>query len=439
MESLWSDTVNLPRFNSLRKEVKTDVLIIGGGITGILCAHMLKQAGIDNVLLEAAAVGGGITKNTTAKITAQHGLIYDKLIKDVGKVRASGYLQANLWAVQKFRSLCEGIDCDFEEKDAYVYSLYDMQSIQSEIEALSTLGYSAEFLQELPLPFSVAGAVRFPEQAQFHPLKFINAIAKDLCIYENTPVRELDNQRAVTDFGAVTAEKIIVATHFPFLNKHGSYFLKMFQERSYVIALENAANVKGMYINSVKYGISLRNFKNLLLVGGGGHRTGKTGGGFLELQQFAKDYFPKAREKYRWATQDCMTLDNIPYIGPYSRSTVKNAPKLYAATGYNKWGMTTSMAAAHILTDMVQGRDNPYAEVFSPSRSMLKKQLLVNGLEAVKNLATIKKPRCPHLGCALKWNRIQRTWDCPCHGSRFSENGELIDNPATKNLHIKYH
>ena len=176
--------------------------------------------------------------------------------------------------------------------------------------------------------------------------------------------------------------------------------------------------------------MSFRNYKNLLLIGGGDHRTGKKGGGWQEMRDFAHRHYPQAEEQYHWATQDCMSLDGVPYIGPYSASTTD----LYVATGFNKWGMTTSMVSAMILSDLVQGKKNPYEEVFSPSRSILHPQLKVNGFEAVVNLLTPTTKRCPHLGCALKWNSIEHTWDCPCHGSRFTEDGKLIDNPATGNL-----
>ena len=229
------------------------------------------------------------------------------------------------------------------------------------------------------------------------------------------------------------AEKIIVATHFPFINKHGSYFLKQYQHRSYDLALENAPNVHGMYVDEAQKGMSFRNYQNLLLIGGGDHRTGKQGGNWQELSNFAIRYYPNAKEKYRWATQDCMTLDSVPYIGQYSKHT----PNFYVATGFNKWGMTSAMVAGMILTDMVMGKENPNAEVFSPSRSILRPQLAVNAFEATVNLLTPSQKRCPHLGCALKWNGKERSWDCPCHGSRFTENGVLIDNPATGNLKKK--
>ena len=430
MESLWEQAWERPNFSAQDGDLNTDVLIIGGGMAGVLCAYELHCAGVPYVLVEAETICSGITKNTTAKITSQHGLIYDKLISMFGIERAKQYLSANEAALQTYRELCRNIDCGFEEKAAYTYSLDDRSKIERELKALEKLGFPAGFVDKLPLPFRVAGAVRFPNQAQFHPLQFVSGIAKGLHIYEHTRVRELIGTMAVTNHGRIRAKKIIVTTHFPFLNKHGGYFLKLYQHRSYVIALQNAPDVDGMYLDEAQTGMSFRNHKNLLLVGGGDHRTGKQGGGWQELRDFARRHYPQAEEQYHWATQDCMSLDGVPYIGPYSAFT----KDLYVATGFNKWGMTSSMVSAVILTDLVQGKKNPYEEVFSPSRSILHPQLAVNGFEAMVSLLTPTTKRCPHLGCALKWNPVEHTWDCPCHGSRFTEEGELIDNPATGNL-----
>ena len=430
MNSLWENIPKYSRFESLNQDLKTDVLIIGGGITGILCAYLLHQADVPYALVEAETVCSGITKNTTAKITSQHGLIYSKLIRRLGTERAKQYLQANEAALEQYRKVCGGIDCDFEKKDAYVYSLDSRKKIEKEAEALVQLGFPASFSDSLPLPFPVAGAVKFPNQAQFNPLKFVFSITEGLHIYEHTKVNELAGTTAFTRKGKMKAKKIIIATHFPFINKHGCYFLKMYQHRSYVLALENAQDTGGMYIDAAQKGLYFRNSGDLLLLGGGSHRTGKKGGNWQELRAFARRYYPASTERYHWATQDCMTLDGVPYIGPYSAGT----QDLFVATGFNKWGMTSSMAAAMLLCDMVQGKQNPFAEVFSPSRSILRPQLAINGLEAAVNLLTPTKKRCPHLGCALKWNPYERTWDCPCHGSRFTKNGRLIDNPATGNL-----
>ena len=208
--------------------------------------------------------------------------------------------------------------------------------------------------------------------------------------------------------------------------------MKLYQHRSYVSAFKDAGNIDGMYVDEDDNGMSFRSYNGLLLMGGGGHRTGKKGGTWDEINSFAKKYYPNATLQYEWATQDCMSLDRVPYIGQYS----KNTPDMYVATGFNKWGMSSSMVAAMIILDMIRGRENAVSEVFSPSRSILKPQLAINGFEATINLLTPTTRRCPHLGCALKWNKAEHTWDCPCHGSRFQENGELIDNPSTGSIDV---
>ncbi len=432
-ESVWKAQSNLPQFERLDGSRKTDVLIIGGGMAGILCAYFLQKAGIDYVLVEGKKICCGVTQNTTAKISAAHGLIYDKLLRQAGEERAKLYLEANLKAIQSFGELCRGMDCDYKEVASYVYSLDNRKKLEDEADALRHLGWDAKVVDTPKLPMQTKGAVYMEHQAQFHPLKFAAKIAQGLTIYEDTFVKEFKDHTAVTDRGDITYRKVIFTTHFPIDNKHGLYFLKMYQHRSYVITLENAKDVEGIYIDEDMKGLSFRNDKDLLFLGGGSHRTGKQGGCWQELKEFAHQYYPDASIKYAWAAQDCMTLDNIPYIGAYG----KHMPDGLVATGFNKWGMTSSMLAAQILTDQILEKENPYAEVFNPSRSMWKPQLAVNGLEAVVSLLTPSKPRCPHLGCVLKWNSAERTWDCPCHGSRFDAEGRLLNNPATGDLKRK--
>lgn len=427
MESVWEKTASKPQFDALDGNKKTDVLIIGGGIAGILCAYKLKNAGVDCMLVEATEICGGITKNTTAKITLGHGLIYDKMIKRFGEDKARLYAEAQSKAIQEYAQFCENIDCDFETQDNYVYSLNDRKKIEKEVAALNRIGVKAEFSDAKGLSFAVAGAVRVKEQAQFHPLKFLYEIAKELPIYEHTKVLELMPNKAKTNRGEIAFKKLIIATHFPMINKHGSYFLKLYQHRSYVIALKGAQNVNGMYVDESDTGLSFRSYGDLLLLGGGGHRTGKKGGCWQELEDFARKHYKNTEIVGKWATQDCMTLDDIPYIGQYSKST----SDVFVATGFNKWGMTNAMVAADLLCDLVGGKQNPYATVFDSSRTILHPQLAVNAFESTVGILTPTAPRCPHLGCALKYNRAEHTWDCPCHGSRFTEDGQLIDNPAT--------
>jgi len=427
MDSLWTKMMSMHRFEPLQKDIDTDVLIIGGGMAGILCAWQLKQAGADCVLVEQDRLCSGITKDTTAKITLQHGLIYNKLINKFGEESAELYLQANQAALEHYRKFCQNVDCDFEIKDSYVYSLDGRECIDNEIAALKKLGVDAQFQPEVPLPFPVAGAVCVKNQAQFNPLKFVASVAEELPVFENTKVRELMPGKAVTKAGVIRANKIIIATHFPILNKHGGYFLKLYQHRSYVLALKGAPKMFGMYVDAAKTGLSFRSYGDLMLLGGGAHRTGKKGGSWWELERFAAKHYSEAQIVARWATQDCMSLDGVPYIGQYA----KNTPDLYVATGFNKWGMTTSMAAAVLLSDLVQGKKNPWSGLFDPSRSVLCPQLAVNAAESMLNFITPTTPRCPHMGCALRYNSAERSWDCPCHGSRFDSEGKLLDNPAT--------
>ena len=433
MESIWEKSVERPQFVTLKGEHKTDVLIIGGGLAGLLLAYMLKENGVDCILVEAERICGATTANTTAKITLQHGAIYDRMIRRFGVDFARLYLKAQTDAMEKYRELCENIDCDYKKLDAYLYTLCDVEKLKKEVAAINKLGFPAEFVEKTPLPFAVKGAVRVKNQAQFNPLKFAFAIAKDLPIYENTRVTELGPKLAMTENGSIRFKKAIIATHFPFINKHGGYFLKMYQHRSYVLAVKNAAELDGIYVDEAKNGMSFRNYNGHLLIGGGDHRTGKNGGNWEELNRFREKYFPDSRVVAKYATQDCMTLDDIAYIGKYSRRT----PNLFVATGFNKWGMTSSMVAAMLLTDLVQGKDNPYERVFSPSRCMLRPQLFINIFEALVGILTPTAPRCPHLGCALKYNRAEHSWDCSCHGSRFSEKGRLLNNPANADKQMK--
>lgn len=433
MGSLWERTASLPTFPPLQGDKQTDVLIIGGGLAGVLTAYRLQQAGVDYVLVEQNRIGRGITGGTTAKITAQHGLTYHRLLKSAGKERAKAYLTANLRAVEEYAALCRAIPCGFVRKDNTVYTCEDGRKIENELAALERLGYEAHCPKETAVPFETAGVVSFPRQAQFHPLRFLGGIAAGLRIYEHTAVRQLIGTTALTDNGKIRAQRVVVATHFPFINKHGSYFLKMYQHRSYVLALEGAPLPEEMLVDDAKEGLSFRRAGKLLLLGGGGHRTGKQGGSYTELRQVTERYYPHATERAHWAAQDCMTLDGLPYVGRYAATT----PRLYVATGFNKWGMTGSMVAADLLRDLLTGRESPLQQVLSPSRSMLKPQLLVNGFEAAAGYLSLTTRRCPHLGCALKWNPAEYSWDCPCHGSRFDRRGRLLDNPATGDLKHK--
>ncbi|MDO5518289.1 MAG: FAD-binding oxidoreductase, partial [Clostridium sp.] len=379
MESVWSESCKLKKREELNGDLETDVLIVGAGIAGVLIGYYLKDSGKKVVLIDSKEAFSGNTKNTTAKITSQHDLIYSKLISEFGEEKARHYAYANELAIKKYKEIIEekNIDCDFEEKSAYVYSIHDIDKIREEVEAAKIVGIDAEFVDKTELPFKVNGAVKFNKQAQFNPLKFLSVISEELTIYENTTAIEIGENKVVTDKGTITAEHIVIATHYPIMNAPGYYFLKMHQERSYVLGLENAGTLDGMYLDMDKGGYSFRTYKNFILLGGISQRTGENdkGEGYEKLRRGAKVIYPQAKERYYWSAQDCMTIDGIPYIGRYSEKT----PNIYVATGFNKWGMTSSMVSAMIISDMICGIENDFCDIFSPKRFDLS--------SSVKNIA----------------------------------------------------
>lgn len=451
--SIWEETA-LPQFPTLQGNIKTDVLIVGGGIAGLLAAYELKSAGVECVIAERGKICGGVTSGTTAKITSQHRLIYADIAQKYGLERAAMYLAANQRAIRKFAVLSHKFKCDFEETDSFVYSRTDRYVLEREMKTLQRLHFPAELQDKPPicdvaeelnngesfaeeirrsrvLPFEIVGTLKFPRQAQFHPLKFLGQLAKNLTIYENTPVTDIRGNTAFTKQGEIRAEKFIIATHFPIIDRFGGYYLKMYQSRSSVIALENAPKFDGYYVDANPKGLSFRKYGDLTLISGGAHRTGSPCQK-EKLVRFAQLAYPQSKIAASWSTQDCITPDGIPFIGNYG--LVKS--NLLVTTGFNKWGMTSAMAGAEILRDLILDKENQFAEIFSPNRSIFAKQIMINGITAAKNLAAPKTPRCTHLGCALVYNSAEHSWDCPCHGSRYDEQGNVIDSPTTKNINV---
>ena len=482
MESIWSKTCDIPERLPLDGDLEAEAVVIGGGMAGILTAYQLECAGVRTVVLEAGRIGGGQTGNTTAKITCQHGIFCHDFIHKKGRDAAEQYVRANQAAVEEYKRIIqkEGIDCDLEEIDSYVYS-QDEKKLKDEAEAAAGLGVKASFVPHIEIPVSCAGAVKFARQAQFHPLKFIRSLSEKLTIYENSPVRGAEEHIVKTVCGSVKAEKVIFATHFPFVNFPGMFFTRMHQERSYVLALEGAGVINGMYIGDGKDTLSFRQFGRYLLFGGEGHRTGEKkdggkyeGGSYKMLRTAARELYPQSREAACWSAQDCITADKVPFIGRYA----SDRPDWFVATGFQKWGMTASMASAMIIRDLICGFENPWAEVFSPSRFSAEEipQIMKDSGKAIKGLtkrffhipdetsarlepghgavvetetgkAGVYKTEdqkvykvdivCPHLGCELTWNPDEKTWDCPCHGSRFDYKGNLIEGPAQEGIHYE--
>ncbi len=430
MTYLWRETVNMPEFKQLEGDHETEVLIIGGGLTGLLCSYMLGKSGVGYMLAEAETVGSGTASGTTAVLTAQHSDIYTKITKKYGKETAKGYLDANLNAVEKYRELSKKFDFDFCDKDSYIYSTEDKRKLEVEAAVVKELGFAAEYEENTELPMETAGAVRFPGMAQMNPLKLAARLAENANIYEHTRITKVKNNTAYFEKGTVKAGKIIIATRFPIINTSGLYPIKLYQKRSFVVALENAPVLKGSYADISDRGIYMRNYGGLLIIGGGDCRTAARNDGFTIVREFADRYFPETREKYAWAAQDCMSLDGIPYIGAYSKSL----PDVYVASGFNEWGMSSAMAAASVICDEITDRENEYRRIFSPDRGILTRQTAVNAAETIVNFLYPGTKRCSHLGCSLKKNQQENTWDCPCHGSRFDHQGQLIDGPATRDM-----
>lgn len=475
MKSIWNENVEIPERPPLPGDMSVEAAVIGAGMAGILISYFLKQKGIKVIVLEADRIAGGQTKNTTAKITSQHGLIYNKLIHKYGHRKARLYAGAHEDAVDMFQKIIEekNIDCDFERLPSYLYSTRDRRKLMHEAMAAEQIGLPACFLETISLPFETVGAVRFDNQAQFHPLKFIYAVSQELEIYEQTKVLSVNDHIIQTNHGNVTAGKIIFATHYPFINIPGYFFLRQHQERSYVAAFSGADKLDGMYYSIDKKGISLRSWGDYLLIGSGSHRTGynEDGGHYEHIRNMAGEYFKDAEEVDCWSAQDCITHDSLQFIGRYS----SKKPYWYVATGFRKWGMTSSMLSAMIISDEICGEKNKYAHLFSPQRlhilASLKKLLMDAGVSIkglvkgyhlfyCENEADIMRGhggiirrglkrygcfkdddgnlhiislRCPHMGCQLLWNQDELSWDCPCHGSRFDYDGNLIDNPAQIN------
>lgn len=424
-----------------RKQTEHDVIVIGAGLGGLLIAFYLQERGKRVLVLEAKTVASGQTGRTTAKITSQHGLKYSKLIKKVGEKKARLYAQANQEAIKEYDRLIheKGIECQFKRVPAYLYTQQDQDALKKEVEVATQLGINSFYITETELPFPVTGAACFCNQAQFSPLEFVQAIAMELEIREYTKVIAIRGNRVVTEKEEFWAEQIVVATHYPIRNVPGFYFLRQHQERSYVLALADCGEMNGMYYGVDEDGLSFRQMGEYLLLGGSGHRTGENtcGGAYDFLVQKAKEYYPNSREVARWSAQDCMPHDEIPFIGKYSVFT----PHLYVATGFQKWGMTTSMIAALLLSDMLCGRRNPYEELFTPQRMNFPasiRNLLVDVGASVKGLTKglFARPRCAHMGCKLTWNPDEHSWDCPCHGSRYDEEGKILDNPSKRDAGI---
>ena len=493
-ESYWIASTEAKDYPSLDNDIDVDIAIVGGGMVGILTAYQLQKSDREIAILEGGKIVEGVTAYTTGKITSQHNLIYGKLIKQFGKELAQQYAQANQMAIREIKKIADEnkIDCDYSIEPAFIYTQEKnyIKQIKEEVEGAKTLGIQATYIDEIPLSIPIKAGVRFDDQAQFHPRKLLLPLAekiksKGVKIYEQSRVVELneieDGKYILTTSNGhnITANKVIIASHYPFYNKIAMYYTRIYQTRAYGIVIKAEEKFPGgMYINAEQPNRSLRRLDTdqgeYILVVGDSHKTGQgesTNNHYNALIDFADNLFTIEDIPYRWSTQDCMTLDGVPYIGNFTDKT----PNLYIATGFGKWGMTNSMVSSMLLNDLIVKGESPWEEIYNPSRKSIipsAKEFSKQGINVSSNLIGGKIKRgtkdkkvergqgkiididgkkvgayrdedgklhlvnltCTHMGCELNWNSAERSWDCPCHGSRFNVDGEILNGPAVHPL-----
>jgi glycine/D-amino acid oxidase-like deaminating enzyme/nitrite reductase/ring-hydroxylating ferredoxin subunit len=493
--SLWVDTAPKTSYPALAPGTHVDVAVLGGGIAGLTTALLLKREGAKVAVVEAGRVGAGVTAYTTAKVSSLHGTRYQSVESSFGEDGARVYAEANEAGLARIAQLVDelGIDCDFRRKPAFTYAEDDSDRalIEREVEAASKAGLAASYTEDTDLPWPVAAAIRVEDQAEYHPRKYLLALAKQIPgrgshVFEETRATAVSDStpaRVATTRGELTADNVVVATHFPFLDR-GGYFARMHAERSYGlgIRLKSGTAPQGMYLSTESPAHTVRSHptKNgeMVIAGGESHKTGQANEAerVAKLQRWAHERFDVASIDYRWSTQDNMPVDGVPYVG-------KLAPfqkRIWVATGFMKWGLTNGTAAAMILTDLIGGRDNPWADLFDATRfkplasagELVKENVNVGkhfvgdhlsrpDVRSVEELspgqgAIVRRGAgkvaayrdedgtvhavsavCTHLGCQVLWNSAEKSWDCPCHGSRFHYTGRVIQGPAVKDLDPK--
>jgi glycine/D-amino acid oxidase-like deaminating enzyme/nitrite reductase/ring-hydroxylating ferredoxin subunit len=483
-------------FPPLSGDMEVDVAIIGAGMAGLTAAVILKQRGQRVAVLEGGKVGRQVTGRSTAKVTSQHSLAYHRLVRDFGVGGARAYAEANQNAVAKIGGMVRGfdIDCDFAPAQAYVYARAErhVAQLKTEVEAAQQVGLPASFTKDTDLPFAVAGAMRFDDQARFNPCAYLVGLARNALgegvVFENTRARSVSHGepcRVETDHGTVTAREVIVATHMPVIPE-GLFFAKAFPHSHPVVAARVAADraPEGMYISVDQPTHSVRSAPGsdgttYLVATGHRYKPGhpeKQEEAFADVENFLRESFGVVSIDYRWTNMDYDSMDGVPFIGRATSAT----PHLYVATGFNAWGLTTGHVAGEIFADLAIGRPNPWTDLFDATRVKPVAggpKFVTENLSAARHLIGDRflrsRPKsvdavapgeakviehegekiavhrdetgavhavsaiCTHMGCVLGWNPVDRTWDCPCHGSRFERDGAVRHGPATKDLEPK--
>ncbi|CAN5838969.1 FAD-dependent oxidoreductase [soil metagenome] len=491
--SVWvGTTASSPSFPPLPGTVEVDVAVVGAGITGLTTAWLLKQAGATVAVIEAGQVASGTTGYTTAKVTSLHGLTYAELVAEHGSDKAQQYAAANQAGVERIAGLVEelDIDCQFERRPAFTYTTEAPRraDVAAEVEVATSLGLPATYLETTDLPFPVVAAVRFEHQAQFHPRRYCLALAGAIPgdgshVFERTRALDIDESGGSpvlrTDGGDVKAGDVVVATLLPFVDL-GGFFAKAHPVSSYALAARIDGEIpEGMYLGADSPTRSVRpvdlDGELGLILGGESHKVGQGGDTeqhYASLESWARSTFPVRSIDWRWSAHDYVPVDSVPYVGRSPRSQ-----RVHVATGFKKWGMTNGTAAGMILSDILLGRENPWSEVFdatrvgasSSAKEFVKENVKVGKRFVKDHVARLKAPPadtltpgqgglvdlegdevaafrhpdgtlqavsaiCTHLGCVVQWNPAETTWDCPCHGSRFACDGQVLYGPATADL-----
>jgi len=490
--SIWLETTPGTDYEPLDGGMGVDTVVVGGGIVGITVASKLTGAGQTVAVVERDRIVGGVTGHTTAKLTSQHALVYDYLREQFGDERARQYAHANESAIDEVEATVEerGIDCDFERVPAYTYVETEdrKQDVRDEVSSARRLGLPASYTESTSLPYDVAAAVRFDDQAHFHPRKYLLDLAQGLVtdgsyVFEETRALDVDpgeRCRVETDRGELAADDVVVATNVPFYD-HGLYFARLEPKRSYVLAVRLAGEVpEGLYYRPTDPYFSVRPHpagdESLVLVGGQNHKTGHEGDGrgrYRAVEREARRRFDVESVEYRWSTQDFTSVDRVPFVGQLAPQT----DHVYVATGFGGWGMTNGTAAGMLLADSILGRENAWADVYRPTRLNARASapsVLKHNTEAMRHFfgdrfgtdtistrvdlgrgeASVVDSNegpvgvyrdddgdlhavsavCPHMGCHVEWNDGEDSWDCPCHGSRFDTDGSVLHAPAVEDL-----
>jgi len=489
--SLWIDTTTAPDRSGAPVPRTADVVVIGAGIAGLTVACRLAEAGRDVLVLEADRVAAGVSGNTTAKLTAQHGLRYDRLRRRKGESAIAEYAAAQLEALDWIAAQAESgaVDCSFQRVPTWVYSTRadDREAYAAEADAARAAGLAAFYLTESPLPFPVAAAVRIEGQAQFHPRRWLLHLAQRVeaaggRIVELCRATGLDGDTVTTALGPVAGREVVVATHFPIFDRAG-FFARLEPIADLVVSgpVDPELAPEGAFLCTSE-SRSLRTVPRDdgttdLIVGGENHRVG-AGGDVLRRQEalaaWAAEHFGITAISHRWSAHDLVTPDGMMYAGRYH----PGAEHLWVATGFNLWGMTGGTAAGLLVADLIEGRADPErAALFNPSRvdvdqipgvvkdnAVVARHLVGDVLSAAARQPALDDlapgqgrvarvggrlvaahrdeagvlhtvdARCTHLGCTVSFNDAEQSWDCPCHGSRFAPDGSVLRAPAVKPL-----